>query len=66
MTPKEKAEDLVNRFDMIIYTDQDHDSQVKRCALVAVDEMLYWTNEQDTLIWLNDFYSEVKQEITQL
>ena len=38
----------------------------KQSALVAVDEMLYWTNEQDTLIWLNDFYSEVKQEITQL
>ena len=38
----------------------------KQSALIAVDEMLYWTNEQDTLIWLNDFYLEVKQEIEKL
>ena len=62
MTAKEKAQELFMRnFEITV-----DDYCAKQCALIAVDEMLYWTNEQDTLIWLNDFYSEVKQEITQL
>ena len=35
MTPKEKAEELKIQFDMVIYTDQNHDEQVKRCAFKA-------------------------------
>lgn len=38
MTPKEKAEELKNQFDMVIYTDQDHDYQVKRCAFKSANE----------------------------
>lgn len=40
MTPKEKAQELCNKFDMIIYTDQDHKSQCKRCAIRAVNEII--------------------------
>ena len=41
MTPKEKAEELFNKMDMIIYTDQDNwKSQCIRCALIAVDEVI--------------------------
>jgi len=40
MTPKEKADEIYNGFDMIIYTDQDHYSQVKSCSLLAVDGIL--------------------------
>lgn len=40
MTPKEKADEIYNNFDLIIYTDQDHYSQVKRCSLLAVNEIL--------------------------
>jgi hypothetical protein len=40
MTPKEKAEELYGKFDMIIYTDQDYKSQCKRCAIRAVNEII--------------------------
>jgi hypothetical protein len=41
MTPKEKAVDLFNKMDMIIYTDQDNwKSQCIRCAIVGVEEIL--------------------------
>ena len=40
MTPKEKAEEIYNSFDMIIYTDQDHYNQVKSCSLLFVNEIL--------------------------
>lgn len=38
ITPKEKAEELKNQFDMVIYTDQNHDDQVKRCAFKSANE----------------------------
>jgi len=69
MTPKEKAEDLYNKFDMIIYTDQDHKSQCKRCAIRAVDEILD-VIEDDGFTFAEyhdkktiEFWLEVKQEI---
>ena len=80
MTPKEKAEQLVNRFDMIIYTDQDHVSQVKRCAILAVDEILNldlhdvgdYRNDQassddfSTVTWYINYWEEVKEEIEKI
>ena len=41
MTPKEKAEELYNIFDMIIYSDQDEHDQCKRCAIRCVEQMLH-------------------------
>jgi len=38
MTPKEKADELKNQFDMVIYTDQNQDDQVKRCAFKSANE----------------------------
>ena len=61
MTPKEKAEDLVNKFRLsAIFTD----SYVKAIAKTAVDEIL-------SVIWINlddevDYWAEVKQEIEKL
>jgi hypothetical protein len=41
MNAKEKANELFNKMDMIIYTDQDNwKSQCIRCALIAVDEII--------------------------
>jgi vesicle coat complex subunit len=64
MTPKEKADQLFNKMDMIIYTDQDHDSQCKRCALIAVDEIINLVKHID--VDSEDYWEEVKQEIQQL
>lgn len=64
MTPKEKAEELVNRF---IYrrTDYVEIDDAKQCALIAVDEIL------DNNLWFkdevnNNYWQEVKHEIEKL
>jgi len=69
MTPKEKAEELVNRF---IYrrTDYVEIDDAKQCALIAVDEMI--DNCDNSIV--NEFirrgvisyWNEVKQEIEKL
>ena len=79
MTPQEKAQELFNKFADIehlgVYGNYNGTwewssslwkQQAKEAALIAVDEILYWTNGQDTLIWLNDFYLEVQHEINKL
>jgi hypothetical protein len=45
MTPKEKAEELVNKFQQDVQIiEEDNDSErfyAKQCALIAVDEIMY-------------------------
>jgi hypothetical protein len=54
MTPKEKAYEIYNIFDMIIYTDQDQHDQTKRCSIRCVEQMILshelWSTEQDEYI----------------
>jgi hypothetical protein len=72
MTPKEKAEELLKKMNVIHYFKLGgkqkesnlpvsmHDDQVKQCALIAVDEILRIsidTSEQYS------YYLKVKQEI---
>ena len=69
MTPKEKAKEIYNKFDMIIYTDQDHHSQVKRCSLRAVDEILdddVYDMSEELFEKRIEYWEEVKQEINNL
>lgn len=66
MTPKEKAEELVERFDNVHVFTTDLDSyawaDTKQCALIAVDEVLgYMGSDRGYLFW-----QEVKQEIEKL
>ena len=67
MTPKQKAKELFNKMDMIIYTDQDNwKSQCKQCALIAVDEI---NRAMDSVMFPNPFkqyWEEVKKEINLL
>ena len=51
MTPKEKADELYNIFDMIIYTDQDHHRQVVRCSIRCVDQILLEIPEEILDTW---------------
>jgi hypothetical protein len=65
MTPKEKANELFYKMDMIIYTDQDNwKQQCKQCALIAVDEVLNlcWNGNEVGI----KYWQEVKQEIEKL
>ena len=74
MTPKEKAEELVNK--MLDFTDW-HDEDAKSCALIAIDEILkldnpntynYLTENKEQLIveLADNYWQKVKQEIEKL
>jgi len=71
MTPKEKANELTQRFELIDrehrYQDELNLFEAKQCALICVDEMI------KNIIWSSDFngskrkqLEEVKQEINKL
>ena len=66
MTPKEKAEELVNKY-WVDVPDLFFEEAVE-CALIAVDEVLFVLNEIDSTEQWNAswFYNQVKQEIENL
>jgi hypothetical protein len=69
MTPKEKAWNLYHTYrtlegkfgDKVLYN-----YSAKQCALIAVDLIIYHTEEDSSNIPLYEYYSEVKQEINKL
>ena len=68
MTPKEKANELVDKmFDVDYFDDYEESTMIykhaKQCALIAVNEMLDVLN-QLTLEY--EYWAEVKQEINLL
>ncbi len=81
MTPKEKAEDLVAKYDIkveVMFTEHSIPSIInadmllssaKKCALIAVDEIAHNIDGLDDSVWYSNTYSywqEVKQEIEKL
>jgi maleate cis-trans isomerase len=78
MTPKEKAEELVQRFSRVIpfqdtyYSEEElykmHKKDAKQCALICVDEFIDALdfNCSPTAEGLTEFYTEVKQEINKI
>ena len=60
MTPKEKAEELVDKI-QLHYPNTITFPQAKKCALIAVDEVL-----EECLYFKDWFWEEVKQEIEKL
>jgi hypothetical protein len=72
MTPKQKAEKLVNEFYRIIPLDKmtlDFDL-AKKCALISVDELLEATKRYDYTLGpkpsYNDYWLKVKYQIEKL
>jgi len=81
MTPKQKAEELVNKFmnyadavpedydwmDPVSHCDEKQFISAKQCAIIAVDETIEALHEHH---WQNrmiiDYYEQVKQEIEAL
>ena len=66
MTPKEKAENLLNKYWKSCYDKHDfaklNKEDAKQCALIAVDEVL-------SVCWYKkdmEYWDEVKQEIDAL
>ena len=77
MTPKEKAEELIRKYDCGgLTTFLGHDVKIisKQCAIIAVDETIRTLNEDirdidvrgNILLDLIEYWQEVKQEIEQL
>ena len=64
MTPKEKAEELVEKYDETL-TYLESKSKAKQCALIAVDEILKYSKAHG-FIGLTEEYEQVKKEIEKL
>jgi hypothetical protein len=59
MTPKEKAQELVNCFEDAL--------TIKDCALIAVDELIEQENKYNNgSFYPSKYWKEVKQEIRKL
>jgi len=74
VTPKWYADDLLNRFDTIIYTDQNHDEQVMQCALeftkrtILLLQIIYCNTEDNSKIEMDilkeqQFYEQVQKHL---
>ena len=77
MTPKEKAQELVEMFICLasdeettengfVYSEEMRKFNAKQCALIAVDEIINndgFTRHDD---YLTEYWQEVKQEIENL
>ena len=77
MTPKEKAQELVNKYSTYVVMwaggIEVTGENVKQCALIAVDEMIQATNMYQfrmdgmpSRIVAHPYWQEVKQEIEKL
>jgi hypothetical protein len=75
LTPKEKAKELFDKFRNEILSflgDKMKDKNAKRCALVAVDELidshylLTTTHDVEPSIRCKSYWKEVKEEIENL
>jgi len=66
MTPKEKAEELVKKYEPLLYDGYgDFDGYIvsKQCALICVDEILD-NRSSNRNTW--EYWQDVKQEINKL
>jgi hypothetical protein len=69
MTPKQKAEELLERMTVHHWTDVCDSEGAKQCALIAVDELInldYNSLEYYGILSSTDYWIEVKQEIEQI
>ena len=64
MTPKEKAEDLVFKYDFLQAVIEGFSFyDAKQCALIAVDEIINSVDNEHVSDIYDEFWEKVKQEI---
>jgi hypothetical protein len=67
MTLKEKAKELIDKYQFVYIQNYTSMFEVKECALIAVDEVIEALHEHH---WQNrliiNYWEEVKQEIVKL
>ena len=72
MTPKEKAEELYDKFLRYVPAEEEFEHDyAKQCALIAVDEILweivkYADNSREYVVENSLFWQEVKQELDKM
>jgi adenylate cyclase class IV len=75
MTPKEKAKEMYIKFDFVYVQNYTSKFEVKRCALIAVDEIMnvcpfvgieFATSEGGKESDAKEYWQQVKQEIEKL
>ncbi len=68
MTPKDKAKEMYIKFDFVYVQNYTSKFEVKRCALIAVDEILDALPDTTSPYNLKqiDYWQQVKQEIDKL
>jgi hypothetical protein len=65
MTPKEKAKELLDKFDNTL-TYLESKTKTKQCAIIAVDEIIENVLGNDWSSPIIDYWQQVKQEIQAL
>lgn len=65
MTPKEKARELVEKYDSTL-TYLESKSKAKQCALIAVEQIETITKHYPPDYMLTVYWKQVKQEIEKL
>ena len=65
MTPKEKAIELIEKYQFVEIANYTSIFEVKECALIAVDEILEITSESYDIDHIN-YWQEVKHELEKL
>jgi hypothetical protein len=69
MTPQKKADELYSKYDDLLNKDFGNpivfDNQIKQCALIAVDELIYETQFEVPNV-RQKYWLSVKQEIEKL
>ena len=63
MTPKEKAKELVDKFNVVGLQQR---AEAYQCAVIAVDEILFITKMYNDTYAETTYWQEVKQEIEKL
>ena len=66
MTPKEKAKELIDKYQFVYIQNLTSMFEVKECALIAVNEILdiaYWEYMESMGEKEEKYWQEVKQEI---
>ena len=69
MTPKEKAKELIEKYQFVEIANYTSMFEIKECALITVDEILnddWYITTQEDLIKRKEYWQEVKQEIEKL
>jgi hypothetical protein len=63
MTPKEKAKELIDKFNVVGLQQR---AEAYQCAVIAVDEIIEWSSQWSGLHNEISYWQEVKKEIEKL